>query len=691
MQSPERVLARVMVMALLSLVNINTPLAVADHAENPAGNVAHSIHEEETDADRQALILVEDGSPLATIVVPNAPDKWTIISAGWLQDYIQRSTGARIPIVSEGQNTAGTLISVGHTLLAAEAKITRDTWKWDTARVVVRGDVLFLIGRDEAPPDRPDPIAPAVGEAIYQVKEDRVPGARGTCKAVVTFLEDICGVRWFLPGPDGEYVPKRSTLRVSDDLDRTIVPVFAYSAGRDLYGVATPASFANNFRSAIRLRTYGGHSYYSWLPAERYFKDHPEYFALIDGKRTAEGNHLCSSNPEVRKILIREIRKDFDAGYDWVQLGQEDNYWRCQCEQCESLDDYRGGMPPDWYEMYDQEGFERLRRAPCERLLLLHKAVAEACLESHPDKTVQLLVYRQTLVPSKLFDGFGPNVVGEMCNINPQAIMPWRGKVRAFTAYLYWFDITLGLGMGLHTTPRQAAARIRYLRDWNFIGIYQIPDTNWGLSGPVYWTLAKTMGDPDRDPDQLVEEYCNGVYGDAAPAMSRFFKLLYKRDVVAIERSSAADQHLFYYPPALCIQLEEVLQEAESMAESERSRMWVRLTREHFDYLKYLSFLLAAYQSYQANPSADNRTELSSHREDFIRYRQHIIDLDAEYTDRWFPGYIQFAKFLTANGRDVYYMPADQWRELIKKDTGVVREIGFPGPGVIRDPFTDTP
>lgn len=642
-------------------------------------------------ASAQAISLVENGQPTATIVVPINRDKWTDLAAEWLQDYVAQITGATLPIVTEGQTSSGTIISIGHTDLSIRADITEEDWKWDTARMVVRENVLFLIGRD----DNTNIVAPSIpnptGEALHQAKGTEIPGAHGTCKAVTTFLEDVCGVRWFLPVPDGEYVPKKQTLTVPSGLDRVIVPQFAYSEGRYLYGNGTPASFANNFRTAIKMRTYGGHAYYVWLPADAYFKDHPEYFALIGGKRTGEGNHLCSSNPEVRKILIREIRKDFDAGHDWVQLGQEDNYSRCQCDDCEALDRYRDEMPPDWYEMYDQSGFERLKKAPCERLLLLHKAIADACLESHPDKTVKLLIYRQTLVPSELFDSFGLNVVGEMCNINPQAILPWEGKVRAYTCYLYWFDITLGLGMGLHTTPRQAAERIRYLRDWNFIGIFQIPETNWGLMGPVYWTIAKTMGDADLDPDALVEEYCKGVFEDAAPAMSRFFKTLYKRDIVAIERSSGAEQHLFYYPPTLCNQLEEILQEAESAAATERSQKWVQLTREHFDYLKHMSFLLTAHQSYEADPTQDNRAEFLSSREAFKSYRQHVLELDNDYVTQWFPGYQHFAKFLGANGRDVYYSSFEDWRDISSQDSGEIIEIGFPGPGVIREPFREVP
>lgn len=642
-------------------------------------------------AAAQTISLVENGQPKATIVIPVHRDKWTDLAAEWLQDYVTRATGATLPIVTEGQPSSGAIISIGHTDLSKRADITEEDWKWDTAKIVVRENVLFLIGRDDNT-NAPTPSIPnATGEALHQAKSREIPGAHGTCKAVTTFLEEVCGVRWFLPVPEGEYVPKTNTLAVPSDLDRTIVPQFAYSEGRYLYGNGTPASFANNFRTAIKMRTYGGHSYYGWLPADVYFKDHPEYFALVGGKRIAEGNHLCSSNPEVRKILIREIRKDFDAGHDWVQLGQEDNYTRCQCDNCEALDRYRDEMPPDWYEMYDQSGFERLKKAPCERLLLLHKAIVDACLESHPDKTVKLLVYRQTLVPSELFDSFGSNVVGEMCNINPRAILPWDGKVRAYTCYLYWFDITLGLGMGLHTTPRQAAERIRYLRDWNFIGIFQIPETNWGLMGPVYWTIAKTMGDADLDPDALVEEYCRGVFEDAAAPMSRFFNTLYKRDIVAIERSSAAEQHLFYYPPTLCNQLEQILQEAEAAATTERAQKWVQLTREHFDYLKYMSFLLTAYQAYEANPTQDNRAEFLASRETFKYYRKHVLDLDMDYVSQWFPGYQQFAKFLGANGRNVYYTSFDNWREISKQDSGEIKEIGFPGPGVIREPFGEIP
>ena len=623
----------------------------------------------------QDFTLIRDGQAAATIVIPVEADAWTRRAAGWLQDYLQKIGGIPLRIANENESMGGPRISVGHTKLAAAAGIEARGWKWDTCRLAVKGDVLFLLGRDEAD---------IAGQDFNtQIKT----GAAGTCKAVVTFLEEYCGVRWFLPGPEGELIPYRSTISVARTLDKTVVPVFAYSVGRNLYGVNTPASFANNFRAAIKLLSYGGHSYYAWLPAGKYFQTHPEYFALINGKRRGEGNHLCSSNPEVRDILIREIRKQFDAGYDWVELGQEDNFTRCQCERCEALDNYRDQPPPDWYEMYDQPGFDELKKHPCERLLLLHKAIADACRVSHPGKTVQLLVYRQTLAPSEKFKGFGTNVVAEMCNINPQALSPWQGKVRANTAYLYWFDTTLGLGMGLHTTPQQASERIRFLRDWNFIGLAQVPQANWGLQGPIYYTIAKALGNPDLEPQTLVEEYCAGVFAEAGPEMAEFFKHLYARDIVAIERSSAEDQHLLYYPPSLLNEWELLLKRAELKARSERAKNWVRLTHEQFDYLKRVTGILVARENYQFESTPANRATVIKRVQEFDDYRQRIVELDEAYAKRWFPGYNDLVNFLTSKGEDpVYYQSWASRSSEVKRKGYRGQRIGYGGSS-IHSPF----
>src|ERR1051326_1582271 len=109
--------------------------------------------------------------------------------------------------------------------------------------MAVRGEVLFLVGRDEA------------DVAGVDVEKENKIGAAGTCKAVVSFLEDVCGVRWFLPAPDGERIPHRWTIEVARSLDKTIVPVFAFSHGRDFRGNCDLEGINSPDRKSTRLNS----------------------------------------------------------------------------------------------------------------------------------------------------------------------------------------------------------------------------------------------------------------------------------------------------------------------------------------------------------------------------------------------------------------------------------------------------
>ncbi|MCH8962875.1 MAG: DUF4838 domain-containing protein, partial [Bacteroidetes bacterium] len=46
------------------------------------------------------------------------------------------------------------------------------------------------------------------------------------------------------------------------------------------------------------------HSYYHYLPPVQYFKDHPEWYSLVDGERVSSGGQLCLTNPEMLQELV---------------------------------------------------------------------------------------------------------------------------------------------------------------------------------------------------------------------------------------------------------------------------------------------------------------------------------------------------------------------------------------------------
>jgi len=636
----------------------------------------------------EMLTLIEDGRARCTVVKPDNADEWTNRAVEWLTSYIRKGTGVDLPVVSESQGATGTVISVGHTKMANKAGIDISDLKWDGAKVIVKGDVLYLIGRDSKMVRKAEPVQ----------------GARGTCRAVLTFLEDFCGVRWFIPTPMGEVVPKLSDIVVPKGFSKTAQPAFAYSDGRATYspgflvtGGDTPASIINNFRDAVTVWP-GGHTYYAAVPEAKYGKTHPEYFALVNGKRVTSGgnammygNHLCSSNPDVKRLLIEHVRKCMDEGTEWMSLGQEDGYVRCECPECEKLDDFRWKATGLRWEAYQDTA---LKDHPCERLFLLHKAVIDAVAKSHPDHKVILMAYAPTAWPSKKIEYFGDNVIIEVTRCEPEYLDAWKDKGAGLTANVYWFNHTCPMGLNIHATPREVAAKIRYLHEHRVVGLYQYGQINWGYHGPSYYVLGKTMGDPSLDYKQLVEDYCKGVFGKAARSMMTYYDILYTRLEQVLPQSvedfssrniympkwiDSRQMYLMMYPPSVLKRMEKQLDDAAREAESARAKGWVRHARDCFDFTKYLTRALIAHRAWQAAPSERTWQELKDRVEEFDKYRDRIINYPKSYTDKWFPAYDHFANYITADtkGDPEYYIPWEKRKPGVLKKGVRGMAIGF--------------
>ena len=617
------------------------------------------------------LSLVKAGRSACTIVVPDDAPMWTKTAAAWLQEYVEKISGAQLPIATEGNAPTGTLISVGHTALAREAGVDTTGLKWDDCRLVVADDVLYLLGRDHVGTNTHDWV-----------------GARGTCRAVIKFLEDFCRVRWFLPGPQGERVPKATDIGVPHDLNETGRTAFAYSDGRSVYDEdilnepgKTLAAQANNYRKAVKVSP-GGHTYYHAVPTGKYFDDHPDYFALLNGKRTGPGNHLCSSNPDVKRILTEYMEMRFDQGLDWVSIGQEDGYLRCQCDQCDALDNYRDLPDGMRWEVFQNSS---LIEAPPERLFQLHKGVADALAASRPDKMVMLMCYAPTAWPSKKIDSYGDKIIGELMNLNPEYIAAWRGKVAGLAGFTYWFNTQCPMGLNLHMTAEEAATRIRYLHENGFVAISLNPEATWGLEGPVFYMMGRLLGDPTQDYNAIISEYCDGVYGKASGSMLEFFELAQQRlsqvvpisddDIAADARNTqmprwlnTSAMFLAMYPPDVLARLESLMQRAEATADTPRNKGWVRLSRDQFDFVRLLTEMLIAYRAWQTKETPENWQELKAGVDAFEAWRLKIVTYPKSYTDVWWPGHATFCKWLCGNLEDTtvaFYVPWEKRKKIV--------------------------
>lgn len=614
----------------------------------------------------RGLDVVKAGKPKATIVVAKDAGNYQKWAAHWLQEYVMKATGAVLPIRLETRAPFGTLISVGHTEMAKKAGIATDDLKYDGCKVVVKGRVLYLIGRDDVP----------LWDKYPTVKQS---AAQGSIRAVTTFLEDVVGVRWFLPGPEGTIIPTTKDLAVPDSFTRTFIPAVAYSRAAPYSEVL--ANYANNFRVAIKYWGYGGHSWYVHVPAEKYFKDHPEYFHMDEsGRRTAQRGHLCTSNREIWRIMVHRFREKFDEGYDIVQLGQSDGWQPCLCPACiKTYGDHR--LAP----VSEQN--------PAERIWTMHKWIMDECRKSHPDKKIMVIIYGPTGWPSKKFDQLPDNAIGEMAPITPERLVAWRGKLRWLTTYLYWWEDNCNAsGFVPAVSPEWLQKTMREYRDLGVIGITGGPRINWGLGGPSFYAFGKLMGDPDLNMDALLHEYCMGVYGNSGRVMKRFFKLFHSRSGFTRELKKfpnsypAEDTLTALYPPRIVAELDRLLSKAEKKADSERSREWVKHARDCFDGLRAVAEMFTAKRMFEMQPTQESLSVVKARVDAFEEWRARILSYDEVYARRWFPAYTAMAGHLMTGGDnrkyDAYYYSQKLVREHLAALRGgekKVRGIGIGG------------
>src|SRR5208337_3988992 len=133
---------------------------------------------------------------------------------------------------------------------------------------------------------------------------------RGTMYGVYTFLEKL-GCRWFTR--DLSVIPKKPDLIVQP-LDEMQKPAFEYR--EPFFREASDKDWAARNKmngSSMNLDDSTGgkfeyypfvHTFYSILPPGKYFGDHPEYYALVDGQRRGERAQLCLTNPNVLRLTI---------------------------------------------------------------------------------------------------------------------------------------------------------------------------------------------------------------------------------------------------------------------------------------------------------------------------------------------------------------------------------------------------
>ena len=196
--------------------------------------------------------------------------------------------------------------------------------------------------------------------------------ARGVLYGCYEVLKRWAGMRWLVPGDDGEYCVLGGRTIAAPVGRIAMKPATAVRK----YGVATDEdllwSARNNMQSALSWKHFGGPGgadtrrleeravYGTGMSGhcltrlmcnygddpKKLFAEHPEYFCLVKGERKMSGlagygPNPCTSNPEVLDRIantIVRIASQPHGNEDSVTIGNDDSMQWCECENCTRLD-----------------------------------------------------------------------------------------------------------------------------------------------------------------------------------------------------------------------------------------------------------------------------------------------------------------------------------------------------------------
>jgi len=229
--------------------------------------------------------IVAVAQPMAQIVTPAQSTYLEEFAASELQGYLEKISGARIPILKEGDKREFPYsFFLGATQQASKADVRADAkmMGYDGFELRSIPGGLIVRGRDDL----------------------------GTVFGVYELIERYFDVRWFMPGELGEHVPRSKTLYIGN-VHLIFKPSFRVrwvGTGEWSLRQRMNAYVKAGGRNVGINWKWHFHTFIKLIPPEKYYAEHPEYFALVDGKRTvtnskSHGNQLCTSNPNV----IREV------------------------------------------------------------------------------------------------------------------------------------------------------------------------------------------------------------------------------------------------------------------------------------------------------------------------------------------------------------------------------------------------
>jgi hypothetical protein len=485
------------------------------------------------------ITLAENSVPAYVIVIPAKASLRERQAASELQLWLGKITGGKFQIVPDSRAPQARELSVGNTNRVTESarQKAKETGKFGYV-IAADKERLLLLGAGNNSP-------------LY---------------AALALLEEDIGVRWYAPNAErispmklpwptkgAHRFPKQTnlTVQVVPREVKPSIPIRRYYTIRYSF---IPWNDRNRLNGSAAGGEYnvGVHSFYLLVPPEKYFAKHPEYYALVKGKRRArfvkakqgEYAQLCLSNPNVAEIMADTILKRLrkarpDRRTVFISPNDSGNY--CECEACRKLEKKYGG---------------------CGGMVLWFTVkVAEKVRKEFPDAPIGIDIYWGTkqAPPANLFKDiqipdnvflrymldWGASFSWPYYSMYDPKITPARYRTSSRFVdctqkenFLRWKKLVPRAAIWMYPAQyrntavpmpniRAMAENIRFFAEQHVEDGYVQRCAASSISPLRNWVLVKLLWNADLDVEELLLDFIFGYYENAAPEVLAYYELLW--------------------------------------------------------------------------------------------------------------------------------------------------------------------
>ena len=577
-------------------------------------------------AAENRLTLAADGHSDYVIVVAADALPARRFAASELQLYLEKAAGVKLPIAT-APAAGKKAIFVGDSPAARQLGMSSDGLKPEGFLIKTAGDSLALIGKD----------TPGDPRSMHW----RSAPQTGTLYAVYDFLERCLGVRWFVPGPLGEVVPKTAKVEVGE-INLRDAPGFV---SRD---IGTPRGGGNMEDNLWQRRNKAGHSlitehshnwayilplppspkgWPAWMEPKQPRLDHPEYYAMVDGRRVLThavaldpimSGQVCTGNPDVVNIFAEAAVEHLERNPDktMFSVSPNDGGGFCECPECRALDVelFPSGRPvltDRIFAFYNQIAGEVERRCPAKGL----GCYAYSYFAAPPKRVVP----HRNLYIWNVHNGAGWTFA------DPKSREQGYADFRAWSKLsdnMFFYSYYQGLQFPLSTTATLGDL-FRFLKSAGAKGAYLYAIGSWGGSPLDHYLTARLMWDPSLSAEALADDYYDKFFGGETGArMREYDELLWqatrefsKKQREALMRRTDVDdiqipiaEILDALYGGIRAKARGQLDQALALAPDETVKARVRLASDTFRLAELTLDALAAYKSLEKDFTPENCT-----------------------------------------------------------------------------------